>query len=208
VNADFEFRIIKLGGSLLDFDGLVPQFRRWLAAQSPATNVVVVGGGPLADTIRDAFARHELTEEAAHWLCVRLLGVTAELVHNFLPESSLVDRFADLSSDGHQGRLVLFQTEHFLRNEEPSLSPSPLPHNWNVTSDSITARLAALIHAGELVLLKSGLPRAEATPSDMAQDGYVDPYFPQAAAGLPVIRCVNLRGDEFPEVKLDSNAKP
>jgi aspartokinase-like uncharacterized kinase len=203
VNGDSGLRVIKLGGSLLDFDGLVPQFRRWLAAQPLATNVVVVGGGRLADTVRDAFARHELTEEAAHWLCVRLLGVTAELVHRLLPESRLVDRFADLCADGHRGRIVLFQTEHFLRNEEPRLSPSPLPHNWDVTSDSIAARLAALANAKELALLKSGLPGAEATPSDMAQEGYVDRYFPQAVAGVPAVRCVNLRVEEFPSVRLE-----
>jgi hypothetical protein len=102
----------------------------------------------------------------------------------------------------------LFQTEHFLRNEEPRLSSNPLPHNWDVTSDSIAARLAVLACAHELVLLKSSLPRPEATRSEMAQAGYVDRYFPQAAVGVPIIRCVNLRPSELPEVRLDLTAEP
>jgi aspartokinase-like uncharacterized kinase len=196
------YRVIKLGGSLLDLDGLVPRLRHWLAAQPAATDVTVVGGGRLADTVREAFVRHQLGEEAAHWLCVRLLGVTAELVHRLFPESRLVERFAELSSDARADQLVFFQAERFLRIEEPCLFPAPLPHTWDVTSDSIAARLATLLRAGELVLLKSGLPADGATASDAARDGYVDGHFPVAAAGLPIIRCVNLRSEKCPEVTL------
>ena len=78
----------------------------------------------------------------------------------------------------------------------------PLPHSWDVTSDSIAARLAVLAGADELVLLKSGLPAGSLTLAQAAETGYVDRYFPVAAAGVPRVRCVNLRADGFPEAVL------
>jgi aspartokinase-like uncharacterized kinase len=194
--------VIKLGGSLLGVDDLAPRLGRWLAAQAARANVMVVGGGSFADAIREAYRKHDLSEEAAHWLCVRILGVTAELVHRLLPESVLVRSFEELREVENQGRLTLFETERFLREEEPVLSPVPLPHCWGVTSDSIAARLAMLLGADELVLLKSSVPAEGTTFGGAAETEYVDGYFARAAAGLSAVRCVNLRDDEFAETTL------
>ena len=71
-----------------------------------------------------------------------------------------------------------------------------------MTSDSIAARLAVRLGAGELVLLKSSLPAAGSTLPGAAETGYVDAYFPTAAAEVPRVRCVDLRADDFPEVCL------
>ncbi len=226
-------RVVKLGGSLLDFDGLVPRLRAWLAAQPPMQSAMIVGGGSMADAVRDAFARHRLDEQSAHWLCVRLLGVTAELVHRLLPESELVTRWEAIGggsgvestgelmvgrasqpatwrrpgkaalqegfSDGPCARLVLFDVEQFLREVEPRLAAVPLPHTWDVTSDSIAARVAELLGAEELVLLKSGLPSPRGDLAGWAASDYVDRYFPVAATRLARVRAVNLRLDPPPE---------
>jgi len=200
--------VIKLGGSLLDNTNLVPRLRAWLAAQPSMPNVLVVGGGRLADAIRDAFAMHTLGEEAAHWLCIRLLGVTAELVARILPEAVLRKRYDELIEESQAARLVVFEPEQFLREEASVLASvcanrlAPLPHTWDVTSDSIAARLAEVLNAEELVLLKSALPSGVSTPKQAAAAHYVDRYFPIAAACLPRIRCVNLRVDGFPEATL------
>ena len=196
-------RVIKLGGSLLDLDGLTERFRRWLAAQPPMTSVTVVGGGRLADVVRDAFARRELDEEAAHWLCIRLLGVTAELVHRLLPESVRTACCDALRAETNAGRLVVFEPETFLRREEPRLDPPPLPHSWDVTSDSIAARLAERLSAEELVLLKSRLPQGRRTLAGAAESGCVDRFFPQAAVQLAKVRAVCLRDEGFAEVVLE-----
>lgn len=221
-------RVIKLGGSLLEFDQLVPHLRHWLAAQPPMDNVILVGGGRLADAIRDAYSLHALSEEAAHWLCIRILNVTAELLARLMPEAVLINEIDVLleQSDGEVPRI--FEPERFLRDEAswwekirsgktsrlPADSvglrcaakasadpvPLPLPHSWDVTSDSIAARLAVFLQADELVLLKSSVPMHSITLPDAADTGYVDRYFPLAAAGLRRIRCVNLRDDGFGEI--------
>jgi aspartokinase-like uncharacterized kinase len=207
-------RVIKLGGSLLDFEWLVPRLRAWLAAQSPMSSVMLVGGGKLADAIRDAYRVHSLGEEAAHWLCIRLLGITAELVAKILPEAMVLNDFDELLAKRGTTQLVVFDPERFLR-EEASLvgrfcaGPiAPLPHCWDVTSDSIAARVAVLLRADELVLLKSRLPDRAATLQQATDAGYVDRYFPIAAATLPQVRCVNLRSERFSQVVLHRTRHP
>jgi hypothetical protein len=189
----------------LDFEALVPRFRAWLATEPPMPSVMLVGGGKLADAIRDASAIHALGEEAAHWLCIRLLGITAELVAKILPEVVLLRDLDELLAKGNTTPFVVFDPERCLRQEAILVERfcagaiAPLPHSWDVTSDSI---------ADELVLLKSSLPDHAATLEQAADAGYVDRYFPAAAATLPQVRCVNLRSERFSHVVLHRTRHP
>jgi hypothetical protein len=81
----------------------------------------------------------------------------------------------------------------FLTSEEARADGESLPHSWQVTSDSIAARLAQVTRAGELVLLKSALPRRGATWPDVVHEGLVDRYFPAAVTHVSQVRIVNLR---------------
>lgn len=69
-----------------------------------------------------------------------------------------------------------------------------MPHSWDVTTDSIAARVALVHGAERLVLLKSvdvpsGTPWEEA-----AARGWVDAHFPKVAAELTCpIEVVNFR---------------
>jgi aspartokinase-like uncharacterized kinase len=184
-------RVIKLGGSLLEFDGLAAALATWLADQAPDANLMLVGGGRLADAIRDADRRHKLDPSAAHWLAIRAMALNARLVQALLPSALCVDHPDDVSAAAAGPRIVLFDPLALLQADEQL--PQPLPHDWNVTSDSIAARIALRLGAAELVLLKSCLPTPPATLASAAAEGYVDPYFPKAACRVPLVRCVNLR---------------
>jgi 5-(aminomethyl)-3-furanmethanol phosphate kinase len=192
-----KFRVVKLGGSLLDLADLTPRLRRWLAAGSQWCNVIVVGGGRLADTIRDYDKRHGLDETVSQWLCLRAMSANAELVAALLPEADLVHSVAEFRQLPATTGLMVFDAWVFLRDEEPKLVAEPLPASWQVTSDSIAARLAEILGAAELVLLKSASPPANSTVASAVAAGYVDGYFPIAARRLTRIECVDLRGDEF-----------
>jgi aspartokinase-like uncharacterized kinase len=188
-------RVVKLGGSLLDFEGLVPALRRWLAAQPPMANLLVVGGGKLADGIREADRLHKLEVETAHDLAMGAMALAARLVEALLPEAALlpVSEDAELMLPSADRGLAILEPESFLRGLERYLDVR-LPHDWSLTSDSISAEAAKEFGAEELVLLKSRVPSLPATLASVSQEGYVDAMFASCArrAGLR-IRCVDLR---------------
>ncbi|MBC7855233.1 MAG: hypothetical protein IAF94_17525 [Pirellulaceae bacterium] len=188
-------RVVKVGGGLFRYQPeahaketaaqeLPAALASWLARQSPAVHVLVAGGGEFADAVRRADAAHGLGDEAAHWLCVDALSDSARLLGG-LVKVSVVTRLKEIPCS--LPSLCIFDPAPFLHASDP------LPHTWAVTSDSIAARIAEHLAASELVLLKSCLPASGVA-------GYVDEYFPVAAANLARVRCVNLRSRDFEEV--------
>jgi aspartokinase-like uncharacterized kinase len=187
-------RIVKVGGSLLDWPPLARKLPEWLAAQPPAVNVLLCGGGGLADAIRSADHHFSIGDGTAHWLCIDALSISARLLAAVLCKAPLVSRLADLQAQIGRGLPVnlIFDPYEFLHDWEPNLPGLPLPHDWSVTSDSIAARLAQVLNAAELVLLKSSDPPS-ASLAQLSAAGYVDSHLPTIA--LPGIqpRLVNLR---------------
>jgi aspartokinase-like uncharacterized kinase len=181
-------RVIKLGGSLLDWPELPSAFRTWLAAQPAAVNVLIVGGGAIVDGLRHLDQVHRLPPETSHWLAIDAMGLTARLARELLPEA----RLATGSELFYRppGSLTIFDVQTFLRDDQSQADA--LPIGWDVTSDSIAAYVAQRFEASELVLLKS-CPSPSGELSELARKGVVDPAFPRIAAGLNV-RLVNLRG--------------
>jgi aspartokinase-like uncharacterized kinase len=183
-------RVIKVGGSLFDFEAFPQAWRRWLAEQAPAVNILIAGGGKLADVIREADQTWELGDEAAHWLAIDVLAASARLLAAVLRDARLENDWECLLQrvkEREEGPPIVFCPVRFLQQREDGYPPQALPHDWSVTSDSIAARIAGILPADELVLLKSADPPAQVQPP------YVDEYFVQAAAGLNCVRFVNLR---------------
>lgn len=195
-------RVIKLGGSLLEYGDLLIELRRWLAAQSPAHNLLVVGGGAMADAVRQADQLHGLGESAAHWLCVRAMAVNSRLVAALVPEAIWTTTWNDADTAHRQANLAIVDPWHFLHEEEPRSAVTPLPQSWDATSDSIAAQVAVVWCAAELVLLKSALPPEVGSLASASAASYVDRYFPTVGEGIPRIRCVNLRERAFLEITL------
>lgn len=193
-----DIRVVKLGGSLLDLPDLAARLRRWLGAQPARSSAIVVGGGRLVDAVRQYDRLHALGDETAHWLAVQAMQVQARMVAALLPEASWAASVEQLANG--PSPLSIVDPWKLLRDDDRRLSPQPLPAGWQVTSDSIAARLAQLCGAAELVLLKSALP-ADATLMAAANCGYVDAFFPRAVTVL-YVRCVNLRDERFSEVRL------
>jgi aspartokinase-like uncharacterized kinase len=190
-------RVVKIGGSLLDWPPLPAALARWLHEQSPAAQVLLAGGGAMADIIRKADAQYEIGEAAAHWLCIEILSVSARLVAALLDApASLATSYADLQCRiaGCPPAIHVFDSGELLRNHEQRLPGQTLPHDWSVTSDSIAARVATILRAEELVLLKSREPPANASLRELAASGYVDSFFPTIAGQMQcALRLVNLR---------------
>jgi aspartokinase-like uncharacterized kinase len=188
-------RVVKVGGSLFDLPDLGERLREWLAAQPPAHNVLIAGGGPLVEQIRTWHADEPIEDAAAHWMCVDLLTVTAHMLHAWMPEIPLVEDDCLLCQRVGEPGATIFGPAPWMRHSEPGLPGTWLPSNWETTSDSIAGRLAAALLADEFVLMKSALPRRKTSRelSALAAVGYIDSVLAQMAPELPPTRLVNLR---------------
>jgi len=193
-------RIVKIGGSLLDYEDLPKAWENWLARQEVLPTVIVVGGGSLVNQIRSWNERYPLDEETAHWMCVRAMAITASLLQQRLTGTSLVHEWGDLKQQMAEEKPFapwIFSVESFLRSVEPDLAGAPLPCSWDVTSDSIAARIAEVLAARELVLCKSISQDAGASWHEQAKAGHVDAHFPVIAEEVASIRWLNLRTASF-----------
>ena len=188
-------RVVKVGGSLLDWPPLAKALSNWLAEQPRGIDIVVCGGGPVTDVIRRLDSDFSLGEEAAHWLCVDALSLTARLLVAILPEATFVEEIEQLGVilAAHEPSTIIFDPREFLTQREALLPGRTLPHTWCATTDSIAARLAEVLRADELVLLKSAEPVQGVSLADLADSGYVDGHFPIAGTRVPSVRLVNLR---------------
>ena len=189
-------RVVKVGCSMFERPDLQSQLFAWVAAQPRALHLFIAGGGELADSIKNWDSRFQIGEANSHWMCIRALGITARTLTHILDGSSLLGDW-----DSVHGWIAAAQREsaavldvwEFLRKIEPSAPPEPLPQNWQVTTDSIAARVAEVLGADELILLKARTaPVAEDDFAALADCGYVDEYFPRIARRLKRITFARL----------------
>src|SRR5690606_25300063 len=190
--------VIKVGGRLLDLPDLPARLDRWLAAQGGAKPMLVVGGGALADVVRDWDQRHGRSESKAHWIAIDAMGINTRLLTASLPGAVDVSRpEGAIATWADGGRAVMQPKAWLLADQSKGMV---IPHRWSFTSDSIAAWLAHRLHAPRLTLLKSSLPAGGASTVTIAEAtaaGMVDGDFAQAARGVACVRLVNLRDDAW-----------
>lgn len=198
--------VVKVGGSLYDWPEFGQRLRDWLWLQLPPWSEVLLvpGGGPTADVIRDFDRIHRLGEERAHWLALDALRLNAAFLETLLPMTGVIGRHLEdlLNTEIPDNPYPLRVRTHILDPRSftvwdartyPDAGPPPC---WAVTSDSIAARAAVVYDADYLILLKSVTIPEGMDWEEAAERGYVDEWFARtirpAGASLKV-RAVNLR---------------
>lgn len=194
------FVLFKIGGSLLQLPELGERVAAVMAQRPDHLPLLLPGGGKAADLVREWDDAHQLGDEPAHWLAVRAMELNAAMLATVLPDAELVACREAAVAVTAAGRIPVLAPLRFLQTEEPK-STTPLPHNWDVTSDSIAAWIALHWPAAELVLVKS-CP----APATVDETDAVDPWFPQLASKLPRMSWVNLR-DEAPVIEAWSGSQ-
>ena len=163
--------VVKIGGGLLGKAGAIDLVIEAMTAFAPRRRIAVVpGGGPFADAVRQMFRRIKIGEDAAHWMAVLGMDQYAHALAARIPNAVLVDAPEAITAAVKAGRLPVVAPYRWLRGADP------LPHSWDVTSDSITAWIAGALRARRIVLIK---------PADRDRKKLVDAYFVRALpAGL------------------------
>jgi aspartokinase-like uncharacterized kinase len=191
-------RVIKLGGSLLTMSNLKQKFQKWWRENPHPLTLIIVGGGPAVDAVRQVHLANPLSDEFAHWVCIDLLQHTARIAHQILGNVDLIETMDDLQqsfSDSNVNSttpiIAVVQVSTCFNREYPNMG---LPESWDVTSDSLAAALSKMVAAEELVVMKScDAPNDGSDLESLADLGFVDPFFPGLAEDIDQVRFVNLQ---------------
>ncbi len=189
--------VVKVGGSLYDLPDLAPRLRRWLAAECAGGVLLVPGGGPAANVMREFDRRHHLGEEASHWLALRALSLNAHFLAALLSPASVLDDVEACQRAWQENNIPILDVFSFARTDEAR--PGRLPHSWTVTSDALAARVAVVAQASELVLLKSTTIPPGVDWHEAGRLGWVDAVFAEVLRAAPDlrVRAVNLRTENW-----------
>jgi aspartokinase-like uncharacterized kinase len=183
--------VIKVGGSLYNRPDLRERLNAWLNCEVTEPALLVPGGGPFVETLRDLDAKQKLGEEAAHWLALRMLALNAHFLLQLLPDAVLVSDLESCTCVWRRNLLGVLDALAFAQSDDGC--HGSLPHTWEITSDSIAARAARLLGARNLILLKSADDPTQGDWVEAGRRGYVDPYFARAIGNEFSVKAVNLR---------------
>ncbi len=165
--------LVKLGGSL----AASPHLPLWLEALSQTAAVIVPGGGPFADAVREAQARWHFDETTAHHMAILGMRQYGRMLAGLCPKLRAATTLEELTANPGQAKVWLPLPEW--------LDDAGIPATWDITSDSLAAWLAGQTQAANLLLVKS-VRLDKAAPAydcrQLANQGWVDPVFPEYAA--------------------------
>src|SRR5262245_34367167 len=123
--------VVKVGGGVLSSVDVLDAVLSALHAAAQSHPILVVpGGGPFADAIRDVDRRLGLSDAAAHWMAVIAMDQHAYLIADRLASSALVTEPHEIASAIDARKIAVLAPFRWLLNADP------LPHSWDVTSDS------------------------------------------------------------------------
>lgn len=100
--------------------------------------LIVPGGGPMADLVREIYSSHKTTDEAAHWMAI----LAMEQYAYFLADGGIASLTRNICRPQvEQSVEVLLPYQALLEND------LGLVHTWDYTSDSVALLVAAQLKA-------------------------------------------------------------
>jgi aspartokinase-like uncharacterized kinase len=141
--------VIKIGGGLLGVPGALEAVCTAVGAMGRRESIVVVpGGGPFAETVRELDRGTGLSADAAHWMAILAMDQYAHVLAERIDGAVLLEESGAIAGALAAGRVVVLAPSRWLR------AADPLPHSWDATSDSAAAFVAGALDASRLVLVK------------------------------------------------------
>jgi aspartokinase-like uncharacterized kinase len=139
--------VLKVGGSLAEDPDSLARLCHELSALAKEHKIAVVpGGGELADTVRKLDRTYGLSDVVAHKMAILAMDQYGLFLSDVTP-NSYVSYSLEETSKPVKGKLPIFLPSQLMFREDP------LENSWNVTSDTIAAYIADVMHAEKLVLV-------------------------------------------------------
>ncbi|UXN57316.1 dihydroneopterin aldolase [Phyllobacterium zundukense] len=163
--------VVKLGGSTAG----QAEMQRWIDLLASATFplVIVPGGGPFADQVRTSQKRLGYSDEAAHAMAILAMDQFGIAIAERHPQLRVA------RSLSHIGEVLEAGATPVWLPSSMTLGAVDIPCSWHITSDSLSAWLARVLPAGDLLLVKQTDEYAHyATVRELAAAGIVDNMLP------------------------------
>ncbi len=139
--------VLKVGGSLAEDPASLTRLCQELSALAKAHRIVIVpGGGEFADTVRKIDKTYSLSDVVAHKMAILAMDQYGFFLSDLTPKSYVSHSLKEISNPAKGTLPILLPSKLMFRED-------PLEHSWNVTSDTIAAYIAQLLHAEKLVLV-------------------------------------------------------
>ncbi|MFX0058588.1 MAG: hypothetical protein ACFE85_11250 [Candidatus Hodarchaeota archaeon] len=109
--------------------------------------LIIPGGGSLANFVREIYSEFKINDELAHWIAIYSMNYNGKTLKVKFPHLEIIENFNNFKKVKRIFSIFLPYKE-FKRED-------PLPHSWNVTSDSIALYCAYKLGLDECFLIKA-----------------------------------------------------
>lgn len=157
--------IIKVGGSLQKTNKLADLCRALGDIGKEHSVILIPGGGTFADSVRNCTRGLDIDQDTAHWMAILAMNQYGYLLASLIPGGICTEDIGEAKLRAGRHRPVVFLPYRLLKDRDP------LPHSWDVTSDSIAAWIAGYLDSKKLLLIKS----IELQPALLPDRNYKNP---------------------------------
>lgn len=162
--------VVKLGGSHAFSEHLAG----WVDAIADCAGhaVVVPGGGPFADAVRDAQPKIGFDDAAAHHMALLAMEQYGCALASLNGAFVLADSLAAIQHAREAEKVPVWMPSRM------ALAAGDIPSSWDITSDSLAAWLAGRVGARQLLLVKHvSLSGTAVSLPELIARGIVDQAF-------------------------------
>ena len=139
---------LKIGGSLAEEPARLRALCRELSEMARNYRITAVpGGGRFADVVRELDEMFHLPDTVAHNMAILAMDQYGMFLSSITPGSRTTHTLDGTRRHTEAGLVPILLPSRLM------LQADPLPHSWEVTSDSITAYIAGELSSEKLVLV-------------------------------------------------------
>jgi len=143
--------VFKIGGKILEnsnnIKSTISQLTHLYNEKILQKIIVIPGGGSFANFVRSLDEVLQIGDDLAHWIAIYSINYNGIILKRKYPNLETIEKLKTFQ-DAKQ-MFCIFLPYRFLREDDT------LPHNWNVTSDSIALYVANKLKLSQCFLIKS-----------------------------------------------------
>jgi aspartokinase-like uncharacterized kinase len=140
--------VIKIGGSLAEDPVSLKTLCQELSILAKTHRFLIIpGGGKFADIVREFDQIFSLLNTIAHKMAILAMDQFGLLLSNITPNSYVCYTLEKAKKLSSTGIVPILLPSRLMFHKDP------LEHSWDVTSDSIAAYIADILHVKKLILV-------------------------------------------------------